>query len=626
MLFKFKFRKLPQVKIICKRIENTLGNGNLKSRVYKIIFYELETRSAILSIPRVRLLHDEEFASRCGNRIPILIKLTGLSPKASNPAALLGAWSTGLGPEGNALLALHRAGRTILIFDAFDEMANVADRADRFEHFGMLWQFASRNAKIIFTGRPNFFLDDEELKRALEIAEGSTVGPYCSALRLSPFSDEQIKESLRWLPPDKVATFMEATRRLPRLEEIVRRPSLLFQVAHLWNSGRLELDESNIQSASVIRSFVTYSLERQVAKQRAENQDNPENKFIPLRQSELEYFTFGCAVAALSDGRNNSIPIQTFETTIRNLWDTLPEDMLSMSLQDTGSLAMPLRERLEDKSNPVEACMQAVRTHGVMEIDPTKSGFYKFSHKSFAEVLAAEVLVSRGLKLRNVAAEVWKAMKPNPLMSQRTIFSMSSDLASTMNNETVASGPNVISSYLSDISPWISKYLFWTLKTSIDISLLFQTKKGEGIERQIDLIAKAIERNLPKIMKPLLAVTIVGASAFIYSASFSFSSMDFSILYDLLPIFGILFLLVGSSAFLARYLAQKLGHGTSLARLFLFSYMIAYAKSTRGWRSDAAVKAHRAVGLVVAELVWNYRGAVELSDDRLAALGSSTSD
>ena len=65
-------------------------------------------------------------------------------------------------------------------------------------------------AKVLFTGRPNFFLDDEELKRALGISEGVAVGPYCSALRIAPFEPDQIAGTLRWMSAEKVQAFMQA--------------------------------------------------------------------------------------------------------------------------------------------------------------------------------------------------------------------------------------------------------------------------------------------------------------------------------------------------------------------------------------------------------------------------------
>ena len=105
-----------------------------------------------------RILHDDKVATLYQNRVPILMRLTGQSPKTTAPEDLFSAWGGPYGLNGHALLALHRAGRTLLIFDAFDEMANVADRADRFDHFGALWRYACPGARILFTGRPNFFL------------------------------------------------------------------------------------------------------------------------------------------------------------------------------------------------------------------------------------------------------------------------------------------------------------------------------------------------------------------------------------------------------------------------------------------------------------------------------------
>jgi len=361
-----------------------------------------------------KLLFDRDFAERCNNRIPLLIRLTGLSPKTSSPEALLGQWGSRLGLNGRALLALHRAGRTVLILDAFDEMANVSDRADRFDHFASLWQFACPGAKILFTGRPNFFLDDEELKRALGISEGVAVGPYCAALGLAPFDKDQIAQALRWMPPTRVQIFLRKLEELPKLFEIARRPSLLFQASQLWDMGRIDIERGNVYSGSVIREFVTYSLERQIKKQRTDmTSGRHDRQFIPLTLAELDYFTCGCAVAALSEGRNNSLPAPVLRLTVSRLLEDLAGQALSLSLGEGGALAMPLKERLADRPDPAEAIVQAVRTHGVIEHDPSKAGLYKFSHKSFAEALSAEVITFNTIGIKHSVS------RPNRLVIAR---------------------------------------------------------------------------------------------------------------------------------------------------------------------------------------------------------------
>lgn len=361
-------------------------------------------------------------------RIPILIRLTGVSPKTMTPEEMLGAWGARYGLNGKALLALHQAGRTLLIFDAFDEMSSVADRSDRFEHFAALWKFACPGSKIIFTGRPNFFLDDEELKRTLEISEGLSAGPFCSAVRLAPFDLGQIRHALRWLDRNKVKAFIAAMKRSPQLVDLARRPSLLFQIAQLWQHGKLSLQEQHLSSAKIIRDFVTYSLERQILKQRSVVEaGGTERNFIFLRMSELDAFTVGCAVECLTGGRNNSISAQRLEACIADQIETLKALDLPKRPSEIGALAYSLSQRLEDKVNPVEACTHAVRTHGVLEHDPSKLGHYRFSHKSFAEALAAEKLVHGALNAKQAQPVYLPDFARRELLSQDAIFSFAYD-------------------------------------------------------------------------------------------------------------------------------------------------------------------------------------------------------
>jgi len=378
-----------------------------------------------------RLLNDEAFFEKSGSRLPILIRLTGQSPKTSSAEELLDAWGGRLGLDGRALLALHLAGKTIVIFDAFDEMANVSNHSDRLDHFNALWQFACPLGKVLFTGRPNFFLDDEDLKSTLRISDSSASGAYCSVARIKPFSQRQIRAALRWLPEDKVEEFMDAVSEQSALLEIVQRPSLLFQVAQLWYQGQLSIESGSVQSANVILKFVRYSLDRQYEKQIDDvSKVGISGPFIGLRRSELEYFMQGCAVAALTSGRNNSLSSAVFRQTILQLSEHLPDRLFLPRPGDRGSLLLPLVERLPDAEGRIEACENAVRTHGVLELDPTKSDHYKFSHKSFAEALAADVILAAATQRDCAQRATWNVLKPGrELLAQRVIFSFVRDLA-----------------------------------------------------------------------------------------------------------------------------------------------------------------------------------------------------
>jgi NACHT domain len=393
-----------------------------------------------------RLLSESQSFQSEGFRLPILIRLTGLSPKTTSPEELLGAWGASHGLNGRALLALHRAGRTVLIFDAFDEMANVSDRADRFDHFSSLWRFACPDSKLIFTGRPNFFLDDEELKRALGIADSTASGPFCSAVKITPFSTRQIAGALRWLPKRRVRRFLRLLSASPVLAELASRPSLLFQIAQLWRQDKISLKSDRLSSANVTRAFITYSLERQVEKQRVDlTTAQPDKQFIFLRQSELDAFTQAISVSALVDGRNNAIPETVMAQVVENLLEQFKTFEFERRPIETGALAMPLSVRLADKPNPVEACVHAVRTHGVIEHDPTKTGQYRFSHKSFAEVLAAEALVQAAFKPTSVILLSFSPSQRRQLVAQESVFRFVADFVFNNPNEPVrVSGFSVV--------------------------------------------------------------------------------------------------------------------------------------------------------------------------------------
>jgi hypothetical protein len=177
--------------------------------------------------------------------------------------------------------------------------------------------------------------------------------------------------------------------------------------------------------------FVRYSLDRQYQKQSTDvARITPGGPFIGLRRSELEYFMQGCAVTALTNGRNNSLPEVAFRKTIVQLLEQLPERLLGLRAGDVGSLSLPLAQRIVDPQKRVDMCANAVRTHGVLELDPSKGDHYKFSHKSFAEALAADVVLSAADQKPTPQQTIWHVLKPGrEILSQRVIFSFVRDLA-----------------------------------------------------------------------------------------------------------------------------------------------------------------------------------------------------
>jgi hypothetical protein len=170
------------------------------------------------------LIHKREKESR----IPILIELRGKSPRNMTPEEILAAWAYPYRINPQAVMKLLAAGRLLLILEGFDEMALVGDAEARLSHFRTLWQFCYPAAKILITGRPNFFLDDDEMKAALGVSKSMAAGPYCEALHLEPFSLDQIGSALRAISAKDRHEILELADHDSKFREIVSRGSLLY--------------------------------------------------------------------------------------------------------------------------------------------------------------------------------------------------------------------------------------------------------------------------------------------------------------------------------------------------------------------------------------------------------------
>jgi len=323
-------------------------------------------------------VHDE--------RIPLLIELRGTSPRNLTPLTLLGAWSAQYNLNAQALMRLLIAGRLVLIFEGFDEMALIGDSEMRLKHFRTLWQFAYPKAKILITGRPNFFLDEEELKAALGISKPIAGRPYCQALRLSPFKPQQIRDALRSYNSTVQGQIYGLSKKGGKFLELVSRPSLLHIVAVLWERDRLHEKVDQLTSAYVMDLFVRHSYRRQGLKEL----DSPE--FMALTSLEREYFMSGIAAYMAHERLPNQITGIQLNDLIVHLIECIPDAVSTESSAISGETTQPLRERLRETDYGVDHVKTDVRACGLLIDDPASSGTFRFGHKSFMEYLFAALL------------------------------------------------------------------------------------------------------------------------------------------------------------------------------------------------------------------------------------------
>lgn len=312
------------------------------------------------------------------SRIPILIELRGKSPRNLNVTEILSTWAANYRLDTASLLKLHKAGKLLIIFEGFDEMDMIGDREMRLNHFQRLWEFAIPKSKIIITGRPNFFLDDKELKMNLGIDKPyEAQSHYCEAIHLEKFNIEQIKLALRNVEQNTREQVVEILEKSSNTNfyDLISRPAILYLVAVIWKERKLSEMKENINSAVVISEFIKYSYSRQ------------SNKSIefPLTEKEREYFMLGIAVGMLwTTGFSNQINKNDLENLILKLYKNFPDE-ISASESAMQPKRKSLKERMIDNIQAEETVLTDVRSCGILVNELTRKGYFKFAHKSFLE-------------------------------------------------------------------------------------------------------------------------------------------------------------------------------------------------------------------------------------------------
>lgn len=338
-------------------------------------------------------------------RIPILLELRGKSPRTLREDELLSTWAGRYGIDTRSLIKLLVAGRLLLIFEGFDEVDLSGDADARINHFKIMWGLCYPKSKIIVTGRPNYFLDDAELKAALGIQKVSLERPYCQAVYLAPFDFEEIEQSLRNLDVNVRTGIIDLAKVNERFYDIVSRPSMLHVVGTLWHRENLAQYGEQINSALVMDLFVRHSYERQVGKGQQYDFTPPgggkaKPAFMALNIHERAYFMEGIATYMLVNQLPNQISSKQLETVVRLLIEALPEIVSLQADAQGGEARQPLRQRydLENKPDEIQTILTDVRTCGLLVPDLSRSNSFKFGHKSFMEFLAGKVFAQWSLK------------------------------------------------------------------------------------------------------------------------------------------------------------------------------------------------------------------------------------
>ena len=370
-------------------------------------------------------------------RVPILIILRGHSPSRLDALEHLGAWAGKYDLSPQALWKLHTAGRLTIIFEGFDEMAEVATEEARLQHFAAMWRFAHPKGKLIFTGRPHFFFEERELMSALGIGPENQEGPHCEAFRLRFFDIEEIEAGLRNAPKVTRQEIVDIADTNESFRDIAGRPSLLYNISQIWEDLGAEDRREKITSALVVGRFLESSYRRQTLKaskyqeQASIQTDQLKAEFMALSEAERAYFMEGIAVHMAARNYPNQISGRELNNTIEQLLETIPEGVPAKdTIIQMGNRA-PLRMRIQANPDGPNLLKLNIRTYGVLVDDPSRHGAFQFAHKSFFEYLVGAYYASK-LGVTDPAAVIAKNYRSAPcfdtILENREIFWMTADI------------------------------------------------------------------------------------------------------------------------------------------------------------------------------------------------------
>lgn len=326
------------------------------------------------------------------SRIPILIELRGKSPRNLTPLEIIANWASSFRIEPQAIQKLHQAGKLLIIFEGFDEMDLVGTMEMRLNHFQRLWEFAIPKSKILISGRPNFFLDDEELKIALGIDKPIEGRPYCEALYLNSFSKEQIKKALRASKNtvlQKILSLLDEQLENHSFYDLISRPATLYLVSLIWEKRNLSKYKNRINSAFIINEFIQHAYTRQI-----------EKKYQTiLNVYEREYFMIGIAIGMFKLNQSaNQINKEDLNNIILELYKNFPDEVGNIKTAFDTQKWIPLKQKIADYPFAEESILTDVRTCGILVRDLSRIDHFKFAHKSFLEFLVSLFFVNQLLK------------------------------------------------------------------------------------------------------------------------------------------------------------------------------------------------------------------------------------
>jgi hypothetical protein len=335
-------------------------------------------------------------------RIPLLVELRGQNPAETDPVAFLSAWSarySGLVPQ--QLYNLIKAGEAIAIFEGFDELRNAGRAYDRHEHFNALWRMAFPGTKIIFTGRPNFFLDEKEKNRTLraDSLQGAGGSAFTELWELDRLTEEEVEQVASGFGTGLGASIMAAAQIHPAFFDIISRPSMLPVVATIWEKiVDLQAQGNDLTGAILIEYYlqaIYRRKEEEIERDRREAAAPDGASYLLLPREVREIFTLAIVWRMAGSDARNTISRRTFNAVINQIYDEVLKAFQKEGVaKQLIEQVRKFEERFKDESrgDRAERVSNEIASAGLFVSDPAGGpSNLRLPHKQFYEYMIAKV-------------------------------------------------------------------------------------------------------------------------------------------------------------------------------------------------------------------------------------------
>ncbi|MFT4805442.1 MAG: hypothetical protein ACI9YE_002658 [Psychroserpens sp.] len=363
-----------------------------------------------------------------GERVPLLIELRGQSPSETDPLGFISSWCTRYRLLPHQVMNLIKSGDAVLIFEGFDELRNAGRAYYRHQHFNALWRFAYPNTKIIFTGRPNFFLDEEEVNRTLRNQTNRATGGDCysEVWKLQKLSIEQIKLACRSYEPHVRAGIISSIGENSDFLDIVCRPSMLPVVATIWPEiVALQKTGLPLTGAELIEIYVQAVFSRKEAeleRDRVQLNAPSGSRYLLLPKQLRELLTICVAWRMSGLKYKNTIPRSSITDMVREAYDTIIAVGKSIGVSpEVAEGIVEFEKRHADVSlaERVEAMTAEICSAGLLVSDAAGGATnLRFPHKQFFEFLIAKAItITSDSNAYSISKVILKCSNDNRVIS-----------------------------------------------------------------------------------------------------------------------------------------------------------------------------------------------------------------